>query len=115
MTPPVYSFSTVATILYQELPAVDCLNALFWNYTRTDIQRLQSRSSDFSYVWDTYLADKSGEDAFNEFWRCWMVKFSLDTKAIILDYALATYGREKREALQSARTLSRFLRDQDGA
>ncbi|XAZ82011.1 hypothetical protein A6C57_27835 (plasmid) [Fibrella sp. ES10-3-2-2] len=97
----------------QELIAIDCLNALFWNYSRDDINALKSGSSAFAYVWDTYIADKQGEKSFNELWHCWMVKFNLTTKTLLLDHALARYRAEKQEALQSARVMSRFLDNQN--
>jgi hypothetical protein len=99
-----------------EMLAVECLNALFWNYTRDDIDALKAQSRDFAYIWETYLTDLSGQDSFNALWECWMLKFTIETKNGLIDYALAKYGEEKRAALESAylmRKLANRLRDDD--
>ncbi len=99
-----------------QMLAIECINALFWNYTRHDIEQLKERHRDFAYVWDTYVADKSGQEAFNMLWECWMVKFTIDTKNGLIGYALDKYGAEKRESLESAyltRNLWNRLDDED--
>ena len=88
-----------------ELLAIECVNALFWNYTRDDINTLKERHRDFAHVWEHYIAHLSGQESFNMLWECWMIKFNLATKNGIVDYALSKYEDEKREALESAYTM----------
>lgn len=85
-----------------ELLAIESVNALFWNYTSDDIRTLKSQFSDFAYVWDHYIDDKSGEEAFNTLWACWMTKLNVKTKLGIIDYALIKYGEEKKDDLDNA-------------
>lgn len=91
-----------------ELLAIECVNALFWNYTREDIRILKEQHPDFAYVWDRYIAHLSGQESFNALWEYWMTKFSVTTKNGLIDYALERYGEEKREALESAYQMKRF-------
>ena len=93
-----------------ELLAIDCVNALFWNYTSDDINALKADHRDFAYVWEEYIEDKSGEDAFNSLWECWITKFNVATKNGIVAYALGKYESEKREALESAYTMHRLMK-----
>lgn len=89
---------------------VDCISTLFWNYSGRDIELLK-QSSDFCYVWDTYIAPTGGgEKAFNALWDAWMVKFSAETKALITAYALEKYESEKIRAYESQATLRRIAR-----
>ncbi len=92
-----------------ELLAIECVNALFWDYTRDDINTLKSSYPDFAHVWTHYIEDKSGEDAFNELWKCWMIKFNVATKNGIVAYALEKYAEEKREALESAYAMHKLM------
>lgn len=92
-----------------ELLAIECVNALFWNYTREDIQLLKEQHRDFTYVWEHYIAHLSGQDAFNALWECWMTKFNVATKNGIVDYALKRYGTEKQQALESAYMMHKMM------
>jgi len=94
-----------------ELLAIECVTMLFWNYTDEDIRTLKSESRDFAYVWDNYIADKSGEESFNALWDCWMVKFSIETKLGLIRYAVEKYGNEKRDALEHGYAMSRFMKN----
>jgi hypothetical protein len=90
-----------------EMLTIECVNrnvgpALFWNSTREDIKALKAQHRDFAYVWEMYLAALSGQEVFNSLWECWMLKFTIETKNGLIDYALAKYGQEKRAALESA-------------
>ena len=91
-----------------ELLAIECLNALFWNYTREDIQLLKEQHRDFAHVWEHYIAHLSGQESFNALWECWMLKFNVETKNGLIGYALDQYGAEKREALESAYQMRKF-------
>ncbi|WP_157627064.1 hypothetical protein [Spirosoma luteum] len=90
-----------------ELLAIDCVNALFWNYTREDIQQLRERHRGFAHVWEHYIDHLSGQESFNALWECWMIKFNVTTKNGIVAYALDKYAEEKREALESAYAMRR--------
>lgn len=92
-----------------ELLAIECVNALFWNYTSDDITRLKSEHKDFAHVWIYYIEGQSGEDAFNTLWNCWMTKFNVATKNGIVAYALNKYAPEKREALESAYAMHKLM------
>ena len=48
-----------------ELLAIECVNALFWNYTGDDIRELKTRHRDFAHVWTHYSEDLSGQESFN--------------------------------------------------
>lgn len=85
--------------LTNELIAIDCVTVLFWDYTSEDIEALRCNEN-FDYVWDTYVKGKDGEAAYQELWRCWMLKFSTETKQVIIDYAVSRFGQEKREGLE---------------
>ena len=93
-----------------ELLAIDCVNALFWNYTSDDINLLKERHHDFAHIWEHYIAHLSGQESFNRLWECWIVKFNVATKNGIVDYALSKYETEKREALESAYTLHKLMK-----
>lgn len=98
-----------------QMLAIECVNALFWNYTRNDIQHLKTHHRDFAHVWDTYIDHLSGQDAFNMLWECWMVKFNLETKNGLISYALEKYGAEKQETLETAYQMRNFWkRFEDG-
>ncbi|KAA9341168.1 hypothetical protein [Larkinella humicola] len=100
-------------ILTTELLAIECVNALFWNYTNTDIHVLRVQYKDFDYIWDTYISDLSGQDSFNMLWECWMTKMNVETKAGIIEYALEKYGDEKRGALVGATRAADFWKSLD--
>lgn len=93
-----------------ELLAIECVNALFWNYTRDDINTLKSEYKDFAYVWTHYVEDKSGQEAFDALWDCWMTKFNVATKNGIIHFSLAKYAEEKREALESAYAIHKLTK-----
>lgn len=99
-----------------QILAIECVNALFWNYTREDIDHLKEQHRDFAHVWDSYIDHLSDQDAFNMLWECWMLKFNVETKNGLIGYALNTYSQEMRQALQSAyamRKLAKRLNDGD--
>lgn len=98
----------------EELLAIECVTMLFWDYTDEDIQALKSGNRDFAYVWDNYLDDKSGQDSFNALWDCWMLKFSIETKLMLIRYAVEKYGEEKRDALEHGYSMSRFFKNFGG-
>jgi hypothetical protein len=98
-----------------EMLAIECINrnvgpALFWNYTREDVNALKAQHRDFAYVWETYLADLGEQEAFNGLWECWMLKFNVETKNGLIDYALIKYGEEKRAAMESAYQMRRLAK-----
>ncbi|MGM9508831.1 hypothetical protein ACS5NO_13935 [Larkinella sp. GY13] len=93
-----------------ELLAIECVNALFWNYTGDDIRELKTRHRDFAHVWTHYIEDLSGQESFNMLWECWMIKFNVETKNGIVAYALEKYSEEKREALESAFAMSKLMK-----
>lgn len=93
-----------------QILAIECLNALFWNYTRADIGLLREQHADFAHVWDYYIEDKSGQEAFNALWDCWMTKFNVATKNGLIRYALEKYEDEKRQALESAYAIHKLTR-----
>lgn len=96
-----------------ELLSIECLTALFWNYTREDIRVLKEQYSDFAYIWDTYIDHLSGQESFNALWECWMTKFNVATKHGLIEYALDRYGEEKRESLESAYRMNQFWKQME--
>lgn len=96
-----------------ELLAIECINALFWDYTRDDIQTLRGQYKDFDYVWDIYINNKGDEEAFDILWECWMTKLNVATKHGLIEYALDKYGEEKMRALDSANQMSGFWKQME--
>lgn len=93
-----------------EIITIDCVNALFWDYSSDDIQSLKVASRDFDHVWTYYIEGKGGEEAFNALWNCWMLKFNVETKNLVIAYALNKYEDEKKQAVQSADHMKRVMR-----
>lgn len=104
-----YSYPIPYTEHAYELLAIECINSLFWNYTREDIQALKNKHRDFAYVWENYIANLSGKDAFDMLWECWMTKFDVATKTCIIGYALKKYSSEKQQALESAYEMHKLM------
>lgn len=91
-----------------ELLAIESVNALFWNFTSDDIRTLKAEFKDFAHIWDYYIDNKGGEEAFNALWEFWMTKFNVETKLGIIEYALVIYGEEKKEDLDNAYRMRGF-------
>lgn len=63
-------------------------------------------------MWNTYVEpNKGGEEAFNALWTCWMAKFSIETKQLIVAYALEKYGGKKNRAYEFQAKLRKRARD----
>lgn len=76
----------------KELQAVKALNLLFYNYRNDDIKNISGASNDFAHDWVERIS--CSPDTFVVMWECYAGRWSRETCAVVLAYALDKYGDE---------------------
>ncbi|MBO0950596.1 hypothetical protein [Fibrella forsythiae] len=74
----------------QILFSIDCIAALFWDYSDDDVHYLRNSSKNIDYVWKAYI--DISDDTYKALWKAWLSKFNTDSKRIISEYAILKYN-----------------------